>query len=582
MFDGKIFCVGMNKTGTTTIARCLATLGVEPLANPSNLRSRLGPILMSILDREDYEPALALAAEFRGFKDLPWNVWRMPELLDQRFPGSRFILTERDPGSWWTSIHHWITVANPESARTTLRHLRVPEIDRDAMIAAYLAYNDEVKRRFAASGRLLVVDLERGDGWEPICDFLEAAVPEVAFPHANRQEYSEADRTSVVARRTRTAGWACLACGDRTVPTPAGGNGLDANASTRTLGAALDRLALAARNVPDRRRPRPASPPAGFAAVTCLFNPCGFRSRLRNFHRFREAMALSRVPLLTVELAIGEQRHEVGDGHGEVLRLRARDALWHKERLLNLGIARLLDRGFEKIAWLDADVLFDDPYRWAWRVADELDRSMLCQAFSIHRGAMQAIGAVRHARLSGRPSQRTVGPGLRHPLGLPLGRSGFAWAARAELLRQVPLYDGAIIGGADRIMLRAGLPRTASPADRWETDLRDALESQHACGKCGHRNGSPAFTAHALDWARRWSEAIGGRMGFVHQAIVDLEHGPRERRAYLARHEILFRHGFDPARDLIADGNGCWQWTSDKPALHGEVLDYFRSRREDG
>jgi hypothetical protein len=194
MVEGKIVCVGMNKSGTTSIRASLKLLGFGPQAGAGKTDVRHKDLVMPILLRGDYEPALAFACDYRIFKDRPWNIWRMPELMDERYPDSRFILTERDPESWWRSIHHWMTVASPGSTRTILAHLRVPSIDRDAMIAAYLAHNEAVKSRFAGTGRLLVMDLARGDGWAQLCPFLGVPVPAEPFPHSNRQTYSDADR----------------------------------------------------------------------------------------------------------------------------------------------------------------------------------------------------------------------------------------------------------------------------------------------------------------------------------------------------------------------------------------------------
>jgi hypothetical protein len=197
MFPGKVFCVGMNKSGTSTVGECLRRLGFEPFAGPREIAPRHRELVQPILARGDYEPALGFARDFRGFKDRPWNLWRMPERLDERFPDSRFILTVRDPESWWRSIHHWMTVANPRSARVLARQLRSESIDREAMVAAYLAHNEAVLSHFAGTGRLLVMDFARGDGWDRLCPFLDAAIPPADFPRMNRQTYTEADRENV-------------------------------------------------------------------------------------------------------------------------------------------------------------------------------------------------------------------------------------------------------------------------------------------------------------------------------------------------------------------------------------------------
>jgi sulfotransferase family protein len=54
---------------------------------------------------------------------------------------------------------------------------------RRTAIAAYEAHNEDV-RRTAPAGRL--VEWAPGDGWAPLCEMLDAPVPEDPFPHTNR------------------------------------------------------------------------------------------------------------------------------------------------------------------------------------------------------------------------------------------------------------------------------------------------------------------------------------------------------------------------------------------------------------
>jgi hypothetical protein len=51
--------------------------------------------------------------------------------------------------------------------------------------SGYLAHNEEVKR-VTPPERLLVFKLEQG--WEPLCEFLGKAVPDVEFPNINDAE----------------------------------------------------------------------------------------------------------------------------------------------------------------------------------------------------------------------------------------------------------------------------------------------------------------------------------------------------------------------------------------------------------
>src|SRR5262245_14756207 len=102
-----------------------------------------------------------------------------------------------------------------------------------------------------------------------------------------------------------------------------------------------------------------ASRPADLWVVTAYFNPAGFRSRRRNFDLFRERIAAAGLPLVAVECSFDGRPFELPPGPG-VRHLLGRDVMWQKERLLNVAIAGL-PAECRKVAWLDADVLFENP-----------------------------------------------------------------------------------------------------------------------------------------------------------------------------------------------------------------------------
>lgn len=608
-FPYRVFGVGFNKTGTSSLSRALRKLSVQPVASQA-LVHRTG-ILDAVLERGDYEPALRFARMYRAFEDRPWNVWEMYRHLDERYPGSRFVLTVRDEESWWHSVERWITVSKPHVAERYRLHLRAPSLERNAMVDAYRRYNQQVIDHFRGrDDDFLVFDVVGGDGWEPLCGLLDLPVPRRDFPHANPQTYDRRDAAPQAPReRRRKRGFVqlkgiraplatgrCVGCG---VPLPVGRHG------PRSL---IGRLPNWVKE-PYRRVQRQAFVPArddrdaearaaalrdahpgltvdDLAAVTCFFNPCGYRSRLDNYHRFREAFAESGLPLVTVELAFGDDPFQLGPEAGEVLRLRSRFPMWQKERLLNVGIRHLLGRGYRKIAWIDADVVFTDRTHWPWHVAAALEEKALCQVFGQvlveqdgGRTLLPGVSAIRYHDFTGCwMNQNRRGPSRRTPFGYPLGYSGFGWAARAEVLEEVELFDRAVVGGGDKLIYAASLGLD----ERHRKKLPHLLDSTlRPCRDCGHANEAPAYVDDYLAWAERWDAAVGGRVGWTDRTIRSLFHGDRRDRRYTRRRDILLRHGYDPADDLELAGDGTWRWASDKPDLHLEVGNYFFERRED-
>ena len=110
--------------------------------------------------------------------------------------------------------------------------------------------------------------------------------------------------------------------------------------------------------------------------VAAVFNPTGSSRRLANYRAFRREL---QVPLVTVELAYGPD-FELGTDDADImLRLRGRDVLWQKERLLNLAL-RALPVECDSVAWLDADIVFERP-DWPELALAELEHSTLVQPF---------------------------------------------------------------------------------------------------------------------------------------------------------------------------------------------------------
>ena len=76
----KVLGVGLSKTGTSSLSAALTILGYRTVHYPPLDRLR------ELLDDSDAATDTPVACSFRE--------------LDRQYPGSRFILTVRDPDSW--------------------------------------------------------------------------------------------------------------------------------------------------------------------------------------------------------------------------------------------------------------------------------------------------------------------------------------------------------------------------------------------------------------------------------------------------------------------------------------------------
>lgn len=94
----KIFCIGVNKTGTTSLARALTELGI--IVGKQKLAERL----IHDWARRDFRRLFLYCHTAQAFQDVPFSLPFTFQALDQHFPGSKFILTVRDtPKQWFQS-----------------------------------------------------------------------------------------------------------------------------------------------------------------------------------------------------------------------------------------------------------------------------------------------------------------------------------------------------------------------------------------------------------------------------------------------------------------------------------------------
>jgi hypothetical protein len=300
--------------------------------------------------------------------------------------------------------------------------------------------------------------------------------------------------------------------------------------------------------------------------VTAYFNPSGSSVQRRNYERFRSALVRQGVPLLTVELAFGGRSFELGKADADhLIQVRGGDLLWQKERLLNVGIAAL-PQDCDRVAWLDADVLFDRD-DWARETARLLEDFMVVQPFlrRVRLGPGQVPGGPARLPVGMGEGQVYYGVGYgvaakgysalgnyrRH------GSTGLGWAARRWLLDRHGLYDRMIVGGSDLVMSRA----------------------MHVGAAAVNRSKVPAALARSLSkWCEAFHADVRGSVGYADCTVFHLWHGSMQGRRYRDRYEALLRHDYDPDRDVRVGAEGPLIWSTVGSGLAEWVSEYFEGR----
>jgi hypothetical protein len=197
MIEPKVFGIGFHKTATTSLAAALTTLGYRVT----------GPDWVSEPDIEHraHDLAIEAAERFDGFQDNPWPL--LYRDLDQRFPGSRFVLTVRETEPWIRSVvRHFGTGETP--MRRWIYGFGSPVGHEDVYVERYERHNREVRDYFRERpDDLLEMDITQGDAWEKLCPFLGVPVPQADFPHRNRMTARErAARKDTLKSRIRSLG----------------------------------------------------------------------------------------------------------------------------------------------------------------------------------------------------------------------------------------------------------------------------------------------------------------------------------------------------------------------------------------
>jgi len=202
----KVFCIGFNKTGTTTIEQTLKDLGYK-LGN-----QRKGENLLEDWAKRDFKRIIRLAKSAEAFQDVPFSLPFTYQVMDQNFRNAKFILTVRDnPEVWYQSLikfHSKIwsiennippTIEDLKSATyiykgrpykaNRLIFMTPPDqpYEKESMIKYYLNHNLSIKNYFQhKANKLIVINVAKKGDYQKLCNFLEVQQSSDDFPWKNK------------------------------------------------------------------------------------------------------------------------------------------------------------------------------------------------------------------------------------------------------------------------------------------------------------------------------------------------------------------------------------------------------------
>ncbi len=199
----KIFVIGRNKTGTTSLEAALRDLGFRVG------RQLTGELLLEDWGRRDFRRLIKFVHTADAFQDTPFSHDYTFQAMDSAFRGSKFILSVRDsPEQWYESVIRFAMKRFGLDRLPTREELqndtyvykgwswRNRELvwglnpegywDRDKLIGQYLKHNSRIEDYFRhRPSDLLVLNVSDSDAMERLCTFLNVPYRGQKMPMLN-------------------------------------------------------------------------------------------------------------------------------------------------------------------------------------------------------------------------------------------------------------------------------------------------------------------------------------------------------------------------------------------------------------
>jgi hypothetical protein len=296
--------------------------------------------------------------------------------------------------------------------------------------------------------------------------------------------------------------------------------------------------------------------------ISCFYNPMNSPYRLKAFKIFYDS--IKHLNHRIVECVIGEGKPQLPESEFITV-VRTESLLWHKEALLN-GMIPNLPGQFKYVFWVDADVLFTNR-NWLVEGVERLTWSDIIQPFeycvhlkkdqvkpdfNLEKAKPNCGTKSRHPQVwrsfcANHEDNYRVFRSLEYDVH---GHVGFAWGARRELLEDCPLYDRALIGGADHIIAHAAVGQIS-----------------HPCIEKAFKEDSKAIK----EWSENFYTHCLMGVNYVKGDLYHIWHGDIEKRQYLKRIK-----DFTPTAKKITkkDKNGLYVSKGDSKYMRS----YFANR----
>jgi hypothetical protein len=206
----RLIGAGLPRTGTLTQKLALEQLGFAPSYHWVNVIADLDQV--GLWDRALDGEAVWDRIFGQAHSTVDWPSARYYRGLMDYYPDAKVLLSVRDPEAWERSFRDTIwTMSYGSSLMPLMAHARAevdPRFERylalvdrmfwgpqgtfadgnaePAQLIEQMQRHHEQVKATVPPERLLVWEV--GEGWQPLCDFLEVPVPDGPLPHANDRD----------------------------------------------------------------------------------------------------------------------------------------------------------------------------------------------------------------------------------------------------------------------------------------------------------------------------------------------------------------------------------------------------------
>jgi hypothetical protein len=276
------------------------------------------------------------------------------------------------------------------------------------------------------------------------------------------------------------------------------------------------------------------------AICIVLFNPAKSKRIIENYYKM--ISHLKKYKVYTLELVYDGRQKEIPPQSG-VHHAYCKSVMFHKENLCRILETKVSSK-YKKIAFIDADLIWDPDSNWYEKALVALDTHDIVQLFdkAIWQNASEQAYMERQSVAK---MKSEIYDSSFHP--------GFAWGFRREWYKKAGFFDLAVTGSGDTLSVI-----------KW-------------MGK----QTSPTFKSIPLPSVQAYTEFLPGAPKLTclrNVTVRHLHHGSRKNRQYVERHSLLDTN--TDIRKLVHKNVwGVYEWKD--PKWSKIMLDYFISRHDD-